>query len=96
MSDPQDKPKVREDKIQYRRETDVDISKNIGYMLAKFENLDTYIRDHMRQEEGKFEDIFKSIKRIQFAVIVLTFIVILMASGVPIEGFVLKLIGLLL
>ena len=69
------------------------MNRDIGYLIAKFESLDSYIRDHMRTEENKFDGLYKSIKRIQLALTLLTVIVVLMASGIPVDGFILKLLG---
>ena len=92
MSIEDGKPK---EKRELKRDSDMDVSHSIGYMVAKLEGLDSYIRDHMRQEEAKFESIFKSIKRIQLAIMVIAMLVILMAAGVPIDGFMLKIIALI-
>jgi hypothetical protein len=95
MPERDDKKDSREHVVPRRRESDMDISHSIGYMLAKMEDLDNYIRNHMQEEEKKFDAIGKSIKRIQLAIVIITISIFLLASGVPIDGILLKLLALL-
>jgi hypothetical protein len=77
-------------------QSNVQIHKDMGYLIAKMESLDAFIREHMSNEEDRFAKIDKSIKRLSGGMLVISLILVLDAFGIPTKMLILKLLGIAL
>ena len=71
------------------------MNSQMGYVTAKVEALDQFIRDHMKTEEDKFSSINQTIVKQQRYLWAMTLLVLLDSAGMPLDKLmtlVLKLI----
>lgn len=72
-----------------------DLSHQMGYLIAKMEDLSQYVKNHMDNEEKKFEKIDKSIGRLSIGFTIIAIIIILQSFGIPVSSIVGTLLALL-
>lgn len=61
------------------------MSSQMGYMTAKVEELDRFVREHMREEESRFAAINRTIALQRRYLVGLTVLIISESAGFPIR-----------
>jgi len=80
-----------DDNVSHR----TDVQRDIGYILAKIEDLSNFVKSHMEAEEKKYDQIDSHIDRLSKGFLVLLILIILDASGVPLGTIISALASVL-
>lgn len=75
--------------------TEVDIHKDIAFIKARLDHVIHFVEAHMAEEERKFDKIENNIAKLSKGFLVLLFVIMLEAFGVPISSMIPKLLTFL-